>query len=62
LRAAGVLYDRTPHGSYLHAYTEAFAGRFFFELVQRVDGYDAYGAANAPARMASQASEPGPDG
>jgi 4-hydroxyphenylpyruvate dioxygenase len=62
LRVAGVLYDRTPQGSYLHAYTEPFAGRFFFELVQRVDGYDAYGAANAPARMASQSAEPGPEG
>ena len=62
LRAAGVLVDRTPQGSYLHAYTEPFAGRFFFEIVQRVGGYDAYGAANAPARMASQAGDPGPEG
>ena len=32
----------------------SFADRFFFEIVQR-RGYDAYGALNAPARMASQA-------
>ena len=34
---------------------QAFAERFFFELVQRRGGYDAYGALNAPARMVSQA-------
>ncbi|HMC15250.1 MAG TPA: VOC family protein, partial [Albitalea sp.] len=49
-----ILYDASAGGgSYFHAYTEAFAERFFFEVVQRHD-YDAYGAINAPARMASQ--------
>ncbi len=55
LRGAGVLFDRNDAGDYLHVYTESFAERFFFEVVQRVGGYDAYGALNAPARMASQA-------
>jgi 4-hydroxyphenylpyruvate dioxygenase len=56
LRAGGVLFDRSPQGDYLHAYTEGYAGAgFFFELVQRLGDYDGYGAANAPARMASQA-------
>ena len=27
----------------------------FFEIVQRLDGYDGYGGLNAEARMASQA-------
>ena len=36
-----------------HIYTETFADRFFFEIVQRT-AYDAYGALNAPARMAAQ--------
>jgi 4-hydroxyphenylpyruvate dioxygenase len=49
-----VLYDRNADGAYFHAYSTSFADRFFFEIVQRVDGYDAYGALNAPARMASQ--------
>ena len=39
-------------GDYLHVYTESFADRFFFEIVER-SGYDAYGATNAPARMAA---------
>jgi 4-hydroxyphenylpyruvate dioxygenase len=58
LRAAGILFDRGAQGDYLHAYTEGYAGAgFFFELVQRFNGYDGYGAVNAPARMASQAQE-----
>jgi 4-hydroxyphenylpyruvate dioxygenase len=55
LREHAVLYDRGPTGTYLQCYTEAFEERFFIEAVQRLDGYDAYGAANAPVRMAAQA-------
>jgi 4-hydroxyphenylpyruvate dioxygenase len=55
LRELGILYDRSADGEYFHIYGESFADRFFFEIVQRNDRYDAYGAMNAPARMASQA-------
>ncbi|NUZ05807.1 bifunctional sugar phosphate isomerase/epimerase/4-hydroxyphenylpyruvate dioxygenase family protein [Piscinibacter koreensis] len=55
LRELGILFDRSADGDYLHIYTASFAGRFFFEIVQRVGGYDAYGALNAPARLASEA-------
>ena len=55
LRDLGILFDRSADGDYLHIYTEAFADRFFFEIVQRMGGYDGYGALNAPARLASQA-------
>ncbi|MHB8494436.1 MAG: bifunctional sugar phosphate isomerase/epimerase/4-hydroxyphenylpyruvate dioxygenase family protein [Casimicrobiaceae bacterium] len=58
MREFGVLYERTGGGEYFHAYTERFADRFFFEIVQRVGGYDGYGALNAPARMASQLQQP----
>jgi 4-hydroxyphenylpyruvate dioxygenase len=53
LERLGILYDRTDEGEYLHIYTQVFAGRFFFEIVQRVEGYEGYGAANAPARIVS---------
>lgn len=56
LRESGILYDRTSGGDYLHVYTEPFMDRFFFEVVQRVDGYDGYGGLNASARMAAQAA------
>lgn len=55
LQELGILYDRSADGEYFHIYTESFAERFFFEIVQRIGGYDAYGALNAPARMAAQA-------
>lgn len=57
MRDAGVLFDRSPAGDYLHIYTESLDGGLFFELAQRTAGYDAYGALNAPARMASQAQD-----
>ncbi len=53
MQALDILYDRSAGGEYLHAYAEPFADRFFFEIVQR-RAYDAYGAVNAPARMAAQ--------
>jgi 4-hydroxyphenylpyruvate dioxygenase len=56
LRDHDVLYDRDPQGGeFLHVYTQTFHDRFFFEIVQRVGGYDQYGAVNAPVRMAAQA-------
>ncbi len=35
LQRLGLLYDRDEQGEFLHAYTDAFEGRFFFEAVQR---------------------------
>ncbi len=54
MQAGGVVYERTAEGDYFHAYSERFADRFFFEIVQRRGAYDGYGAANAPARLAAQ--------
>lgn len=51
----GILYDETDAGSFLHAYTESFQSRFFFEIVERRGGYAGFGAANAAVRMAGQA-------
>ena len=53
LKEAHILYDRVGDGEFLHVYSEPFQERFFFEFVQRKGGYDAYGAANAPFRMAA---------
>jgi 4-hydroxyphenylpyruvate dioxygenase len=54
LRRLGILFDRSPDGDFYHIYTDSFADRFFFEVVQRVGAYDGYGALNAAARLASQ--------
>jgi 4-hydroxyphenylpyruvate dioxygenase len=55
LQELSLLYDRDDGGEYLHAYTDTFDDRFFFELVERVGAYGGYGAANAAVRMAAQA-------
>jgi 4-hydroxyphenylpyruvate dioxygenase len=55
LRSRHILYDRSANGGeFFHVYTQFFRNRFFFEVVQRTGGYDQYGAANAPVRMAAQ--------
>jgi 4-hydroxyphenylpyruvate dioxygenase len=48
----GILYDRDARGDFRHAYLPNFAGRFFFELLER-HGYQGYGASNAPVRLAA---------
>ncbi len=50
-----LLYDRDDQGEFLHAYTDSFEDRFFFEVVERRGGYRQFGAVNAPVRMAVQA-------
>lgn len=56
LRALNLLYDQDAQGgAFLHAYTTSFADRFFFEIVERRDGYRQFGAPNAAVRMAAQA-------
>lgn len=52
-RELGILYDRDTRGEFRHCYTRT-VGRVFFELVQRDGGYQGYGAANAPVRLAAQ--------
>ena len=53
LRELNLLYDRDADGEFLHFYT-ATVGSVFFEIVQRIDGYDGFGAPNAPIRHAVQ--------
>jgi 4-hydroxyphenylpyruvate dioxygenase len=54
LRECGLFLDEDEHGRYLHLATEVLGSRVFFEVVQRIGGYDGYGTADAPVRMASQ--------
>jgi 4-hydroxyphenylpyruvate dioxygenase len=56
MHSASVLYDSdATGGQFFHVYTEFFNNRFFFEIVQRENGYNRYGECNAPVRMAAQA-------
>ena len=52
MRAQDIVFDRSGSGTYFQAYTEAFDGRFYFQIVQRT-GYDGYGAVNEPLRAAA---------
>ena len=53
MRECGLFYDEDAHGGYLHLVTEVLGSRVFFEVVQRIGGYDGYGTVNAPVRMAA---------
>ena len=57
LERRALLVDRDAQGEFRQAYTEAFQNRFFFETVERRDGYAGFGAANASVRMAAQARD-----
>ncbi|MGU3378017.1 bifunctional sugar phosphate isomerase/epimerase/4-hydroxyphenylpyruvate dioxygenase family protein [Klebsiella grimontii] len=50
-----ILYDRDGDGGeFLHLYIRPFsAGRFFFELAERRNGYALYGAVNAAVRLSA---------
>lgn len=54
LRELDLMYDRDERGEFLHFYTRT-VGQVFFEVVQRLDGYDGYGGPDAPVRLAAQA-------
>ncbi|MET1155276.1 TIM barrel protein [Arthrobacter sp.] len=53
LQELNLLYDRDDQGEFIHFYT-ATVGRLFFEVVERRDRYEGYGAPNAPVRLAAQ--------
>ncbi|WP_340146599.1 bifunctional sugar phosphate isomerase/epimerase/4-hydroxyphenylpyruvate dioxygenase family protein [Halomonas sp. PA16-9] len=57
MRKRNILFDRNDEGDFLHAYTETFSGRFFFEIVERRGTYQQFGAANAGIRLAAQAAQ-----
>jgi 4-hydroxyphenylpyruvate dioxygenase len=52
MRGQDIVFARSESGTYYQAYTEAFDGRFYFQIVQRA-GYDGYGAVNEPLRAAA---------
>lgn len=53
LRENNILYDRDDNGEFLHFYTSTI-GSVFFEMVERRNDYQGYGAPNAPVRLAAQ--------
>jgi len=54
LKALHILYDEDETGGFLHFYSTVFGNGLFFEFVERCNGYDGFGAPNAPFRLAAQ--------
>ncbi len=57
MRGLGILYDSDGEGEFLHLYSPLLDGRLFFEIVQRIDGYEGYGAVNTHVRMAAHRAQ-----
>jgi len=54
LREGNILYDRDDNGEFFQFYGQNYGDGFFFEIVERRNGYAGYGASNAPFRIAAQ--------
>ena len=57
LEDGNILYDRDGDGEYFQIYGVAIFNGFFFEIVERRQGYEGYGARNAPYRLAAQLNQ-----
>ncbi|MGV0820440.1 bifunctional sugar phosphate isomerase/epimerase/4-hydroxyphenylpyruvate dioxygenase family protein [Martelella sp. AMO21009] len=62
LQAASILYDRDGEAEYFQLYSPIYGEGFFFEIVERRNGYRGYGAANAQFRTAAQKRHMRPKG
>ena len=54
LEEFNILYDCDESGEYFQLYSRTYGDGFFFEIVERRNGYLGYGAPNAPFRIAAQ--------
>ncbi len=62
LRRFRLLYDRDEAGEYFQFYSRTYGEGFFFEVVERRNGYRGYGAPNATFRIAAQKRSMRPKG
>jgi 4-hydroxyphenylpyruvate dioxygenase len=53
MKELNLLYDKIGEAECFHLYSLPFEGRFFFEFIERRNGYSAYAQANAGVRMGS---------
>lgn len=54
MKDLSILYDADADGAFYQFYSKPFPGGLFFEIIQRINDYDGYGAPNAPFRIAAQ--------
>jgi 4-hydroxyphenylpyruvate dioxygenase len=62
MQSAQVLYNEEDGKAFFQAYARPTAGWLFFELVQRMAGYQGCSAAGAPFRLAAQKRAGRPQG
>lgn len=62
LRRNNILYDQDEDGEYLQFYSPSYGEGFFFEIIERRNLYDGYGAANASFRISAQKNHMRPKG
>ncbi len=62
LQAANILYDVDGDAEYFQIFSEPLFDGFFFEVVERRNGYTGYGARNAPIRLAAMLKHKRPAG
>lgn len=53
MQAANILYDEDANGCFYQLYSRPYGAGFFFEIVERGENYDGYGAPNASYRLAA---------
>jgi len=54
LQSNNILYDEDDNGPFYQLFSRTIGNGFFFEFVQRENGYRGFGAPNAPYRLAAQ--------
>jgi len=57
MKSLNILYDEDTGGTFFQCYSQVIGSGFFFEIIQRSDGYTGFGAPNAPFRIAAQKRE-----
>lgn len=62
LKAGNILYSKHDKSEYFQIYSTPIFDGFFFEVVQRKNSYQGYGARNAPTRLAAQRKYNTPNG
>ncbi len=62
LKLGNILYSKDGDGEYFQIYSLPIFNGFFFEIVERRNGYEGYGARNATYRLAAQMKHQRPDG
>jgi 4-hydroxyphenylpyruvate dioxygenase len=57
LQGHNILYDRSPAGEFMHAYTRVIGAQVYFEIIERKGDYRGRPLGDAPVRMSAHVAE-----